>query len=107
MSPDKAIQYCKNLKPRYMCHGKTLRQYCKDVNVPYNSVVKYINEGGKESFEEIVDNKLYKKNCYSDTQFCKDMNINYRNAKCRYYYNIIHKDCNKTFREFCKDCYKL
>ena len=107
MSPEKAIEYVKNLKGIYMCHGKTLRQYCIEHKVPYQSVIKYRNEGGKESFEEIVERKLYNKNNYSDLQFCKDHNINYNNAKARHYYDMLHHDCKKTFKEYCISCYNL
>lgn len=107
MSPDEAIKYVKEHKPKYMCRGKTLRQYCIENGVPYNRVVDYHNLGAKESFEEIIDKKLYRKNVYTDFQFCKDHNINYWNAKMRHNYAVIRKDCNKSFKDFCKDIYHL
>ena len=106
-TPDQAIKYCVNIKKTYMCYGKTLRQYCIENNIPYQSVINYHNDGGKESFEDIVDKKLFRKNNYTDYQFCKDFNINYNNAKARHYYAIYVKNCQQSFKEFCKDCYKL
>lgn len=106
-TPDEAIKYCINIKKTYMCYGKTLRQYCIENNVPYQSVINYHNDGNKESFEDIVDKKLFRKNNYTDYQFCKDHNINYNNAKARHYYAMVVKDCQQSFKEFCKDCYKL
>lgn len=107
MSPEKAIEYVKNLKGTYMCHGKTLRQYCIENKVPYQSVIKYRNDGGKESFEEVIERKLYNKNNYTDLQFCKDHNIKYNNAKARHYYDMMYHDCQKTFKEYCINCYNL
>lgn len=107
MSPDDAIKYVKNLEYPYMCHGITLRQYCIKNHVPYGKVVDYHISGAKESFEEIVDKKLYKKSIYSDTQFCKDFNLKYWNAKARHNYAITYKDCKQSFKDFCKDYYKL
>lgn len=107
MSPDDAIKYVKTIPEVYKCRGKTLRQYCLQHNVPYSRVVDYHNAGAKESFEDIIDNKLYNKSIHSDTKFCKDNGIKYFNAKARHYYAIINKDCQQSFKEFCKDYYKL
>lgn len=107
MSPDDAIKYVKTIPEVYKCRGLTLRQYCLQHNVPYGKVVDYHNTGAKESFEDIVDNKLYLKNCYTDTQFCKDNGLNYCNAKARHHYARTFKDCQQSFREFCKSYYKL
>ena len=106
-SPDKAIEHCKGLKEIYKCHGKTLRQYCGEHKIPYSSVISYYKLDDKESFETIVDKELYKKTLNSDTRFCKDKGIKYCNAKARHYYAITHKDCDKSFKDFCKDYYKL
>lgn len=107
MTPDEAIKYVKTIPETYTCHGMSLRQYCLNHDIPYNSVVGYHNTGAKESFEDIVDKGLYRKNAYTDFQFCKDCNINYFNAKARHYYAMIHFNCNKSFREFCKGYYNI
>lgn len=107
MSPDDAIKYVKAMPEAYKCHGMSLRKYCIAHNTPYASVISYHNTGAKESFEEIVDKKLYKKNAYTDMQFCKDHDIKYFNAKARHYYAMIHFNCDKSFREFCKGYYNI
>ena len=106
-TPDKAIEYCISPRKTYMCHGKTLKQYCTDNNISYQSVVAYHYNGGKESFEDIVDKKLFIKRNNTDSQFCKDHDINYNNAKARHYYATVVKDCKQSFKEFCKSYYKL
>jgi hypothetical protein len=107
MSPDEAIRYCQKHKGIYKCHGMNLRQYCITHDIPYQCVLNYHYLDTQSSFEDIVDKKLYKKQPYTDTQFCKDNGINYKRAKERYYYSVYRKDYDKNFREFCKDCYKL
>lgn len=107
MSVDKAVAYCKRVPPRYTCYGESLRQYCIHNGIPYSQVLTTHYDFPLESFEDICDKKLWLKPKSTDKDFCQFHNISYTQAKSRYWYAVYNKDCNKSFREFCKDCYSL
>lgn len=96
MTVDKAVEYW------YTCYGESLRQYCIRNKLPYSQALAAHYDYPEESFEDICDKKLWLKPRSTDTDFCRLHNISYTQAKSRYW-----KDCNKSFRDFCRYCYNL
>lgn len=106
-TPEQAIQHFKDHPPvHYKFGDKSLRQHCKDVGVPYQSVAQFHKDFPHIPLKDIIEGRLWHKNYTTDTQWCKEHNISYPNAKSRFRYYQIYKDEQRTFREFCKDIYK-
>lgn len=105
---DQAINHFKLKPPVHRTYkGVSLRQYCKDNGISYTSISQACRDLPKLSVEDIVDKRLWIKRPEPDTKWCKERNIPYSSAKNRFRYHQLYKDEERTFKDFCKDYYKL
>lgn len=107
-TPDEAVQYFVN-KPavHYRYNGKSLRQYCKEQGLSYTSIARFHRDFPKISLEDVITKRMWIKRPEPDTVWCKQHNIPYAAAKNRHRYHQIYNDEQRTFRQYCKDFYKL